>query len=181
MTCARSSKRTREGRHQAQTVWQQPAWKPVLTSCPPSSQRSLTYHWNCAKSLWPLTPSTLSLWTVTAWSTLQSSEHQNDQTQEQFLPSGNPSHEHLTLNTIIHYLFITHSYFSFQICTCQTSHIIVCIIYCVIILYIFCTLPICIFVYYSLVSVSCPVSVILLHCGASVRITNSSCVNIPGQ
>ncbi len=31
---------------------------------------------------------------------LQSSEHQNDQTQEQFLPSGNPSHKHLILNTI---------------------------------------------------------------------------------
>ncbi len=46
----------------------------------------------------PRTSSTLPLWTVTVWSTLQSSEHQNDQTQEQFLPSGNPSHEHLTLN-----------------------------------------------------------------------------------
>ncbi len=32
------------------------------------------------------------------WSTLQSSEHQNDQTEEQFLPSGSPSHEHLTIN-----------------------------------------------------------------------------------
>ncbi len=31
------------------------------------------------------------------WSTLQSSEHQNDQTQEQFLPACNPSHEHQTL------------------------------------------------------------------------------------
>ncbi len=46
----------------------------------------------------PLTSSTLPLWTVTVWSTQQSSEHQNDQTQEQFLPSGSPSHEHLTLN-----------------------------------------------------------------------------------
>ncbi len=45
----------------------------------------------------PLTSSTLPLWTAAVWSTLQSSEHQNDQTQEQFLPSGNPSHEHLTL------------------------------------------------------------------------------------
>ncbi len=55
------------------------------------------------------------LWTVAVWSTLQSSEHQNDQTQEQFLPSGSPSHEHLTLtwNTqhYLHYLFITHTYF----------------------------------------------------------------------
>ncbi len=34
----------------------------------------------------------------------------------------------------------------------------------------------CLFVYYSLLSVSCPVAVILLHCGASVTITNSSYV-----
>ncbi len=34
----------------------------------------------------PLTSSTLPLWTVTVWLTLQSSEHLNDQTQEQFLP-----------------------------------------------------------------------------------------------
>ncbi len=46
----------------------------------------------------PLTSSTLPLWTVTVWSTLQRSEHQNDQTQEQFLPPSNPSHEHLTIN-----------------------------------------------------------------------------------
>ncbi len=53
------------------------------------------------------TPSfcTLSLCTVIVWSTLQSSEHQNDQTQKQFLPSGNPSHEHLTI-TVEHTLFI---------------------------------------------------------------------------
>ncbi len=37
----------------------------------------------------PFTSSTLTLWTVTVWSTLQSSEHQNDQTQKQFLPSSN--------------------------------------------------------------------------------------------
>ncbi len=53
----------------------------------------------------PLTSSTLPLWTVTVWSTLQSSEHQNDQTQEQFLPSGNPSHEHLTIS-MLHTLFL---------------------------------------------------------------------------
>ncbi len=56
----------------------------------------------------PLTSSTLPLWTVTVWSTLQSSEHQNSQTQERFLPSGNPSHEHLTLNvehTTLLYIF----------------------------------------------------------------------------
>ncbi len=37
--------------------------------------------------------------------TLQSSEHLNDQTQKQFLPSSNPSHEHLTI-IMVHTLFI---------------------------------------------------------------------------
>ncbi len=60
-----------------------------------------------------LTSSTLSLWTVTIWSTLQSSEHQNDQNRyEQFLPSGNPSHEHLTLNvehpTLLYIIYSSH-------------------------------------------------------------------------
>ncbi len=51
MTCARSSERTKEGKHQNQTpVCHQPALKPALTSCPPSSQRSLTDHWSCVKS-----------------------------------------------------------------------------------------------------------------------------------
>ncbi len=53
----------------------------------------------------PLTSSTLPLWTVAVWSTLQSSEHQNDQTQKQFVPSGNPSHEHLTI-IMVHTLYI---------------------------------------------------------------------------
>ncbi len=92
----------------------------------------------------PLTSSTLPLWTVTVWSTLQSSEHQNDKTQEQFLSTTNSSHEHLTILNMEHttllynYLFTTHLpsflivyIFLFQICTCQTSHIIVCIVYCI--------------------------------------------------
>ncbi len=33
--CARSSERTREERHQVQTVWHQPVWNPVLTSWSP--------------------------------------------------------------------------------------------------------------------------------------------------
>ncbi len=70
----------------------------------------------------PLTSSTLPLWTVTVWSTLQSSEHQNDQTQKQFLSPSNTSHEYLILNVdhttlLYNYLFTTHTYFSFQICT----------------------------------------------------------------
>ncbi len=79
--------------------------------------------------------STLPLWTVTVWSTLQNSEHQNDQTQKQFLSPSNPSHGHLTLNmehTSLNTIIYSYTYFfSFQICTCQTSNIIVYIIYCV--------------------------------------------------
>ncbi len=60
------------------------------------------------KLLWTPHTSTLTLWTVTVWSTLQSSKYQNDQTQEQFLPSSNPSHEHLTI-IMVHTLFI-HQY-----------------------------------------------------------------------
>ncbi len=60
----------------------------------------------------PLTPSTLPLWTVAVWSTLQSSEHQNDQAQKQFLPSGNPSHELLTINvehtTLLYIIYSSH-------------------------------------------------------------------------
>ncbi len=54
-----------------------------------------------------LTSSTLPLWTAAVWSTLQSSEHQNDQTQEQFLPPSNPSHEHLTLTWKTQHYFTT--------------------------------------------------------------------------
>ncbi len=94
---------------------------------------------------------------------LQSSEHQNDQTQEQFLSPSNPSHEHLTImwNTQHYYtLFIHHTYFfSFQFCTYQTcTHIIVYIIYCVFaILYI---AYLYIFFYYYL----CPVLLLSFCC-----------------
>ncbi len=142
-------------------------YSSTLPSLNPSSARQ-PLSLNCthpewakelAKSLWTLTSSTLSLWTVPVWSTLQSSEHHKDQTQKQSLPSGNPSHEHLTLNTehttlLYNYLFTTHLFFHFKFSR-QTLHIIVCIVHCVFaILYI--------------------VPVILLHCGASVTITNSS-------
>ncbi len=78
-----------------------------------------------------------------------------------------------THNTIIQ-LFIHHAhlFFLFQMCTCQTcTHIIVCIVYCV-----FAILNIAYLYIVLLLSVSCPVTVILLHCGASVTITNSSYV-----
>ncbi len=155
---------------------------------PSPLSRNCTYpEWakELAKSLWtphiqplksgPLTSSTLPLWTVTVWSTLQSSEHQNDQTQKLFLSPSNPSHEHLILNvehtTLLHYLFTTHTYFVIFKFACQTSHIIVCIVYCV-----FAILYIAYLYIVLLLSVSCPVAVILLHCRASVTITKSSYV-----
>ncbi len=58
-----------------------------------------------------------------------------------------------THNTIIQ-LFIDHTYFfffSFQICTCQTSHIIVCIVYCV---------SAILYIAIWILSVSCPVTVV---------------------
>ncbi len=140
-------------------------------------------------SIWPRTSSTLPLWTAAVWSTLQSSEHQNDQTQEQFLPPSNPSHEHLTLTwntqhyfTTILQLFIHHTYiynifylifFPFQICTSDlyTHDCLYCIVF-----LLFCTLPICIFVYCSFVVcvLSCCCHSVALW--SFVTITNSSYV-----
>ncbi len=78
---------------------------------PPHSPRTVliqSEQKGCQNHSGPLTSSTLPLWTAAVWSTLQSSEHQNDQTQEQFLPPSNPSHEHLTLtwNTQHYYTII---------------------------------------------------------------------------
>ncbi len=81
------------------------------------------------------------------------------------------SHEHLTLNLehttqLYNYLFTTYTYFfhfkfARQTCTHNCLYCILC----------FCHFVHCLFVYCYFVS--CPVSVILLHCGASVTITNS--------
>ncbi len=132
----------------------------------------------------PLTSSTLPLWTVTVWSTLQSSEHQNDQSQNQSLPSGNPSHEHLTLNMehttlLYNYLFTTHTYiiyiyiyfflflfvflifFHFKFAHVRPVHTWLSVLHSV-----FAILYIAYLYIVLLLSVSCPVAVILLHCGA---------------
>ncbi len=122
----------------------------------------------------PLTSSTLPLWTVTIWPTLQSSEHQNDQTQKQFLSPSNPSHEHLTLNVehtsslLYNYLFTTYT-FSFQICT-SDLYTQLSVLYFVYLL--FCTVPIFhICILFCCCLCPCPIAVILLNCGASVTIT----------
>ncbi len=104
----------------------------------------------------PLTSSTLPLWTVTIWSMLQSSEHQNDQTQEQYLPSGNHlmntwqlNAEHTTLlyimlsshilifisNFHISYLYI-HNGLYYILCFCYFVHCL--FVYLYIILYYLC-------------------------------------------
>ncbi len=73
-----------------------------------------------------------------------------------------------THNTIVQ-LFIHHTYLFFHFKFAhQTSHIIICIAYCV-----FTILYIAYLYIVILLSVSCPVDVILLCCGASVTKTNS--------
>ncbi len=87
------------------TVWFSSATK----SDPPYSPRTVLIQ-SYQNHSGPLTSSTLPLWTAAVWSTLQSSEHQNDQTQEQFLPPSNPSHAHLTLTwNTQHYFTIIYS------------------------------------------------------------------------
>ncbi len=78
--------------------------------------------------------------------------------------------EHTTLFTLfIHH----HTYISFQfaISDLYTHNVYIYMCFCFFLNCLFVY-----FVYYSLLSVSCPVAVILLHCGASVTITNSSYV-----
>ncbi len=111
------------------------------------------------------------------WSMLQSSEHQNGQTQEQFLPSGNPSHEHQTImveHTLFYTLtYLTHTYLVNTSIT-HTIHVqtkLSVVIY----LYIIVNLHIVIPLIYLFFFIIC-VFVILLYCGASVLKTNSSYV-----
>ncbi len=105
----------------------------------------------------PLTSNTLPVWTVTIWSTLQSSEHQNDQTQKLFLSPSNPSHEHLTLNMehttlLYNYLFTTHTYF--LISNVHMSDLTHNCLYCILCLHI------CILFFYYL----CPVLSLSVCC-----------------
>ncbi len=128
---------------------------------------------------WESNPQPFAL--LTQCSTTEPQEHQNDQTQEQFIPSSNPSHEHLTLNVehtthnTIYIIYSSHIHifhFNLHISDLYTHN---CLYY----ILCFCYFVHCLFVYLYIIlllSVSCPVAVILLHCGASVTITNSSYV-----
>ncbi len=124
----------------------------------------------------PLTSSTLPLLTITVWSTLQSSEHQNDQTQEQFLPSSNPSHEDLTVTwthtTLLYIMYSSHIFIS--ISNLHISYLYIHnYLYYILFCFFFLHCLFCIFVLLFLWSVSCPVAVFMLHWGVSFTITNS--------
>ncbi len=99
-----------------------------------------------------LTSSTLSLWTVTIWSTLQSSEHQNDQNRwtvsslRQSI-SWTLDIKRGTPNTIILFIHHTYLFFIFKFAHIRPVHIhflyyILC----------FCYLVLCLFVYYSFIT-----------------------------
>ncbi len=131
-----------------------------------------------------LDPSHPALWTVAVWSTLQSSEHQNDQTQEQFLPSSYPSHEYLTLHVehtthnTIYIIYSSHIHifhFNLHISDLYTHnclHYILC----------FCYFVHCLFVYYSFIicvlSCCCHSVALWSFCHYNKFLV---CVNIPGQ
>ncbi len=142
-----------------------------------------------------LTSSTLPLWTAAVWSTLQSSEHQNDQTQEQFLPPSNPSHEHLTLTwntqhyfTTILQLFIHHTYiynifylifFSISNLHVRPVHTWLSVLHSVFAILYIAYLYICILFFCCL----CPVPLLSFCCTVELCHYNKFlvCVNIPGQ
>ncbi len=119
----------------------------------------------------PLTSSTLPLWTVTVWSTLQSSEHQNDQTQEQFLPPSNPSHELLILNMEHTTLIYSPHTLIFFILNSHMSDLTHNCLHCIFAILYIAYLNICILFFCCLCLV-----LLLLHCGAFVTIKNSSYV-----
>ncbi len=79
-----------QNRHQKITTDSQDCWEDY--QCP-SAQPPITLHLQSEEKgkeshSGPLTPSSLSLWTVALWLALQSTEHQNSQTQEQFSPQA---------------------------------------------------------------------------------------------
>ncbi len=119
--------------------------------------------------------------------TLQSSEHQNDQTQKQFLPSGNPSHEHLTIimvHTLFIHLFIWHTYLVYT----SIAHNIHVHPKLSIVIYLYIQLYICVKLFLILFNSSfyylcfCSVTDILLHCSSFYHKNKFLvCVNIPGN
>ncbi len=127
---------------------------------PPPLSRNCTHpEWvkGLEKSLWTSHQHTTSL------NCYRLVEHQNDQTQKQFLSPSNPSHEHLTLNvehtTLLYIIYSPHTLiFSFKICTCQTSHIIVCIVHCLFCICVYCSFVVCVL----LLSFCCTVELLSL-------------------
>ncbi len=82
-----------------------------------------------------------------------------------------------THSTIIHYLFTTHTYFFISnLHMSDLTHKCLYWILCHFIHCLFVYLYIVLLLYIVLYIVSCPVTVLLFYCGASVTITNSSYV-----
>ncbi len=110
-----------------------------------------------AKSLW--TPHIQHTPSLNCYRFVDTTEHQNDQTQEQFLSPSNRSHEHFKLNMehttlLYNYLFTTHTYVF--ISNFHMSDLTHNCLYCIL---CFCHFVHCLFVYLYIVlllSVSCP-------------------------
>ncbi len=118
------------------------------------------------KSLWTAHIQHTPLWTVTVWSTLQSTRttrHRNNFFPQAII-SWTRDIKRGTHNTII-FITHTHTFFFFKFAHIRPVHTIVYIIYCVFaILYI---AYVYIILYYP--------CLVLLHRGASVTVTNSLC------
>ncbi len=153
--------------------WYNPPHSP-RTVLIQSEQKGLQNHSG------PLTSSTLPLWTVAVWSTLQSSEHQNGQAQKQFLPSGNPSHEHLTTiveHTIYTLIYLTHILsVHFNLLIYQTCTHIIVYIYIVFLLFYIAHLYIILLI--CVLSCCCHSVALWSFCHYNKFLV---CVNIPGQ
>ncbi len=99
----------------------------------------------------PLTSSTFPLWTVTVWSTLQSSEYQNNQTQKVSFPKFSYlilNMEHTTI--LYNYLFTTQTFYFFisnlhmSDLTHNCLYCILCFCYFVHGLFVYCYFVVCV-------------------------------------
>ncbi len=152
----------------------------------PSPRTVLNPEWakELAKSLWtPHTQHTPSLNCCCLVDATELWMHQNDKAQKQFLPSGNPSHEHLTINvehtTLLYIIYSSHILFYFKFARAYLYiHNCLYYIYCV---FLFCTLPICIlFLYYRCPFLSCCCHFAALWCFCHYS-KFLICVNISGN
>ncbi len=157
----------------------------TLALCVHSCAYTLACACVCTFMLFLLIP----IYTNVQWYKL-CSEHQNDQTQEQFLPPSNPSHEHLTLTwNTQHYftIFIHHTYiynifylfFSISNLHVRPVHTWLSVLHSVFAILYIDYLYICILFFCCL----CPVLLLSFCCTVELCHYNKFlvCVNIPGQ